>query len=107
MFGVLKSVMGLDVGKRGSGRRYLFSLASELERVSENQCANHSRVVETAFRLRNLLRGKLVKLSRAEKARILKTMNKVKVRALVGGTPDCYRTFMSLDSIASDMYNFL
>jgi hypothetical protein len=109
MFGILKSVFGMGEGRGGSDKKNLFSLAGELEYLllSENICMGYSNVVDTASRLRNVLRGPGLRLTRAEKIHILKLINKAKVKALFGGTPDCYRSFVSLDSISNDMLTFL
>lgn len=109
MFGVLKNVLGMGGGRGVSNRKSLFSLAGELEHLllSGDMCASHSDVVDTAFRLRNILRGPGLNLTRTEKIHLLKLINKAKVKALFGGTPDCYRSFVSLDSISNDMLSFL
>lgn len=72
--------------------------------VSEKDCRN---VVDRAVSLRNLLRSDHRTLTNDEKVRIVKALNKAKVRALMGGTSESYSVFSSLNSISSDVVQLL
>lgn len=62
-----------------------------------------SKTIETAKRIRNLLAGNELQLEREEKLRLLKMLNKAKVRALLANQDYTYDIFANLDSISADV----
>jgi hypothetical protein len=68
---------------------------------------SETKFVDTASRLRNQLRRNNCHLSNEDKVRIVKALNKAKVRALMGGTDESFSKFRSLDSISSDVVSLL
>jgi len=103
MFGMLKSLLGMGEGNATEMEKDLVR-ALEATVVSEDSCSN---AVDSAARLRNLLRRESISLSHEEKVRIVKALNKAKVRALMHGSCECYGAFRSLDSISSDVVQLL
>ena len=103
MFGALKSFFGLGEGNAAETENELVS-ALEKSAFHEGGCPG---VVDSAARLRNLLRRENMSLSHQEKIRIVKALSKAKVRALMHGSCACYGAFRSLDSISSDVVQLL
>ncbi len=85
-------------------RKEFFSLTTEFERnISEGV---QEEVVDMAAKLRNMLLSN-IKLNRSDKIRILKIINRAKVRALMLATDDGNRIFRNLDSIGSDILRLM
>jgi hypothetical protein len=103
MLGALKNIFGLGEGNATERENDLVSALEQSVFVGDG-CSN---VVDSAARLRNLLRSQNMSLSHDEKIRIVKALNKAKVRALMHGTCECYGAFRSLDSISSDVVALL
>jgi hypothetical protein len=103
MFGILKNLFGSGAEDATERESALVS-ALEAAAFSENRCSD---VVDSAARLRDLLRRESMALPPSEKVRIVKALNKAKVRALMHGTCECYGAFRSLDSISSDVVQLL
>lgn len=97
MFGTIKSLFGFGEEKVDAKS----SVVSALE--SAVLARNSKGVVNHASSLRNLLKQGDKRLSSEEKVRVVKALNKAKVRALMAGTTECYTTFRMLDSISSDV----
>jgi hypothetical protein len=102
MFGI-KNLFGLG-GEDATEKRSDLVDALETAEFSESACSD---IVGNAARLRNILRQQGMAISRTEKVRIVKALNKAKVRALMHGTQECYGAFRSLDSISSDVVQLL
>jgi hypothetical protein len=102
MFGI-KNLFGLG-GEDATEKRSDLVDALETAEFSESACSD---IVDNAARLRNILRQQGVTISRTEKVRIVKALNKAKVRALMHGSRECYGAFRSLDSISSDVVQLL
>ena len=108
MFGVFKNVFWLEEGKGVTKREHFFSLTSHLEdRVLATTQHLGADIIDIASKLRNMLKENELALSRAEKIRLIKALNKAKVKAFLGGTGDYYRVFRSLDSISSDVLRLI
>jgi hypothetical protein len=101
MFGILRNLFGN--GEEGFDMKG--DMVSALETAVQNR--NSSKVVNCASSLRNVLRTSEGHLSKDEKVRVVKALNKAKVRALLGGTTESYSTFKMLDSISSDVVTLL
>jgi len=98
MFGHIKSLLGMSE----EGADMKVDVVGALE-----SAASGNDVVDTAGRLRMLLRQRSCSLSNEEKVRVVRALNKAKVRALMGGTSESYSLFSSLDSISSDVVSLL
>jgi hypothetical protein len=99
MFGILKNMFGKE--ETPCMRRDVVSaLESAVSEMDEE-------VVDRAATLRNHLRRCNADLSNEEKVRIVRALNKAKVRALMGGTSESFSTFKVLDSISSDVVTLL
>lgn len=85
-------------------RKEFFSLTTEIERNVTDGV--RGEVVDMAARLRNMLRSS-IKLNRSEKIRILKLINRAKVRALLLGTTSGDSIFRNLDSIGTDILRLI
>ena len=81
-------------------------LVNALEQAAFNEKSCYD-AVDSAARLRNLLRKESSSLTHDERVRIVKALNKAKVRALMQGTTEAYSAFRSLDSISSDVVTLL
>jgi hypothetical protein len=103
MFGMIRSMFGLG-GEDAAGRERDLVRSLETAVFSDSAC---SSIVNDAARLRNLLRQQSLPLTRSEKVRIVKALNKAKVKALMHGSCECYGAFRSLDSISSDVVQLL
>ena len=101
MFDLLKTFLG-DNNPRIM-RKEFYSLTTRFERDVENSVQDN--VVNLATRLREILHD--VQLTRTDKIRLLKMINKAKVRALVLRTEDGNRTFQDLDLIGSDILKLM
>jgi len=102
MFGIFKNLFG--VGEENATARSDLLNSIEKTAVDDNSCCS---VVDHAARLRNILRKERAFLSHEERVRIVKALNKAKVRALMHGTSECYGAFRSLDSISNDVVQLL
>jgi hypothetical protein len=101
MFGIITKILGRDEGEAQADCNAVEALELAL---LEHEGGN---LVDTASRLRNQLRRNHCNLSHEDKVRIVKALNKAKVRALMGGTEDSFSKFRSLDSISSDVVSLL
>ncbi|MEK6978940.1 MAG: hypothetical protein AABW86_01855 [Candidatus Micrarchaeota archaeon] len=110
MFGVLKEFLGLETPQFARRTEFL-NLASELERYVDADFPSKTggRVVDVAKRIRSVLRrGVVSELDTQERVRVLKMLNRAKVRALVSTKDDSgYEIFRSLDSITSDVASII
>lgn len=88
-------------------RRVFCELTSELEMHAT--CGGHptTHVVDTAKRMRDVLADRKLALSSDEKIKLVKLMNKAKVKALLMHDNSGYEIFQSLDSISSDVTRLL
>ena len=102
MIDLLKLVLGED--NPDIIRKEFFSLTTEFERNIEK--GMHENNVGLATKLRGLLKNN-VKLKRSDKVRLLKIINRAKVRALMTGTDDGDRIFRNLDSIGGDILRLM
>ncbi len=96
MFGMLKGLLGGE----GAGAKTA-DIVRALEAAvnkRDDGCA-----VESAARLRNHLRSSGCTLTKEEKKRISKSLNKAKVGALMDGTNESFSAFSCLDSISNDV----
>jgi len=94
MFGLLRRLVGEEEEMPDS------DMVGSLERsVSESD----GHEVDKAARLRNNLRRNACELSHDDKIRIVKALNKAKVKALMKGTQESFSEFASLNSISSDV----
>jgi hypothetical protein len=99
MFGILKNMFGKE--ERPCMRSDVVSaLETAVMQMDEV-------VVDRAATLRNHLRSCNAKLSVDEKVRVVRALNKAKVKALMGGTSESYSKFKVLDSISSDVVTLL
>jgi hypothetical protein len=98
MFGYIKNMLGMSE----EGADMKVDVVGALESASTG-----NDVVDTAARLRNLLRQRSCSLTNEDKVRVVRALNKAKVRALMGGTSESYSLFSSLDSISSDVVSLL
>jgi hypothetical protein len=103
MFGLIKNFIGMGEEKTVPGRGELVN-ALEQSAFNEDRCFD---AVDNASRLRNLLRKESSSLTHDERVRIVKALNKAKVRALMQGTTEAYSAFKSLDSISNDVVHLL
>jgi hypothetical protein len=101
MFGILKNIFGFEEAKYDMKGDVVSALESA---VSASNC---NGVLNQAESLRNQLRSNSRPLTNDEKVRIVKALNKAKVRALMGGTTESYTAFRNLDSISSDVVQLL
>ncbi len=81
-------------------RREFVSLATEFERVVED--GEHEESVTLATRIKRMMTNK-VKLDKGDKIRVLKVINKAKVRALLLKTYEGEDIFKNLDRIGSEI----
>ena len=81
-------------------RKEFLSLTSEFEKNTDDPIAENT--VAIADRLRRVVKTK-IPLERSEKIRLLKVLNKGKVRALLLGTDEGNRIFKNLDTISFDI----
>jgi len=101
MFGIITKILGMNGEEAQAECNAVEALEMALLEHEENN------LVDSASRLRNQLRRHQCELSHDEKVRIVKALNKAKVRALMGGTDDSFSRFRSLDSISSDVVALL
>lgn len=99
MLSVLKGFFGNE------GQRDLVELSDRLEEQANEppHGGEFGNVVDTARDLRDALVCATEEIKRSEKIRLLKLLNKAKVRALLRGDTEGYRIFSALDSIGSDL----
>jgi hypothetical protein len=102
---LIAALFGKEKNKE-SQRKLFFELAAELEAQS-NYPRQPTAIVETAKRLRDLLLTSNLELKRDEKIKLIKVMNRAKVRALMYDRENGYEVFSSLDSISSDVTKLL
>ncbi len=95
-------------------RKRFFGLTKELEDAVDNgsicigEGCGCDSAIDTAKKLRSLLlREHDMQLQRSDKVRLIKAINRAKVRALLAGTNDGRRTFSHLDSISGDVVQLL
>jgi len=101
--------LGENLGDGLTSKQKFMGLTSELEQfipVDIEGC-NCDRLVDVAVELRNMLRVEGVSLSRREKIKVLKMLNKAKVRSFMMGTTHSIGVFRTLDSISSDVVELL
>lgn len=103
---ILKIFFGEERNKEHKKRMFL-ELASEFEAQSISFGQPSSTIVDTAKRIRDMLLVSKLALKKEEKIKLIKLMNKAKVRALMHEGEDRYTTFRSLDSISSDVTRLL
>jgi len=105
-------MLGLDE-RLGDGltskKRKVLGLTAELEQfmpmdVDGCRC---DRLVDLAVELRNMLKIEELSLSRREKIKVLKMLNKAKVRSFMLGTTHSIGVFRTLDSISNDVVELL
>jgi hypothetical protein len=101
MFGTIRRIFGLgEAGAEVNG-----DVVSALERALLE--TNNSKMLDSACSLRNQLRRGNVAPTREEKVRIVKALNKAKVRALMAGDAESYSLFRGLNSVSSDVVALL
>lgn len=101
MFGIIRDLFGKSEEKTDMKSDVVNALETA---ISEKNCKN---VVNHASSLRYMLRTSNSPLTNEEKVRIVKALNRAKVRALMGGTSESYTAFRALDSISSDVVQLL
>ena len=101
MFGIITRILGMNGQETQADCNAVEALELALLEHEEG------KLVDTASKLRNQLRRNHCNLSHDEKVRIVKALNKAKVRALMGGTDESFSKFRSLDSISSDVVSLL
>ena len=105
MIEYLKNLVG--IGEDGfSKKREYTCLTSEFERTVSTDFPSRKtadRTVETAKRIRNLLGNTELGLEREEKLKLLKMINRAKVRALLANEDYTFSLFSHLDSISADV----
>jgi hypothetical protein len=96
MFGKLKEFFG---GERADIK------CSEIVKALETAVNEHneSKAVDSAARLRNHIKSSKCFLTEEEKKRVVKSLNRAKVGALMDGTPEGFSAFSCLDSISNDV----
>ena len=96
MLGKLKELFG---GERAEIK------CSDIVKALEAAVNNHndSKAVDSAARLRNHLRSSKCSLTEEEKKRVVKSLNRAKVGALMDGTSEGFSAFSCLDSISNDV----
>ena len=100
MFGLIMRFVG---GKEGDE-----SCADMVGALEQSVAKNdNGDMVDRAARLRNNLRRNCSGISHDDKIRIVKALNKAKVRALMGGTDESFSAFTCLNSISSDVVQLL
>jgi hypothetical protein len=102
MFGLIKNMLKMDEGRAALDKRNVVQ-ALEMA-VMERNCDN---VLDNAAMLRNQLRSSNASLSREDKVRVVRALNKAKVHALMQGSNESYTVFRNLDSISSDVVSLL
>lgn len=103
MLGFLKSFVGS--GEEGTMREYA-TLASEFEKTVSIDFPHKNKVgktIDTAKKIRNIISGNELTLAREDKLRLLKMLNKAKVRALLANEDYAFELFSNLDSISADV----
>jgi hypothetical protein len=92
--------------ENGRNKKRLMGLTSALEMVYYDP-SKYEVVLDAASQLRTTLRESDVSLTIGEKVRVLKSVTKAKVKALLCGASDNYKTFKTLDAISSDLVQLL
>jgi hypothetical protein len=103
MLGTIRSIMGVE--EKNISCAYI-DLAADFEKTIATDFPSRktaARTIETAKRIRNLLAGSELQLEREEKLRLLKMLNKAKVRALLANQDYTFDIFTNLDSISADV----
>lgn len=105
---ILKVFFGEESGDEYK-RRVFSELTSEFEAQSISFGQPTTGIVDTAKRVRDMLLAGKLALKKDEKIKLVKLMNKAKVRALMSENGDGYgyEVFRSLDSISSDVTRLL
>ena len=85
-------------------RKEFFYLTTEFEKNIEEGVQDDA--IHFATKLRDIVRNN-VKLNRSDKVRLLKTINRAKVRALLLGTSEGERIFRDLDYIGEDIVRLM
>lgn len=94
-------------------KKEFFGLTKEIEETIENggicpgEGCKCESVVDSAVRIRNMLLGEKLQLRRSDKIRLLKAINRAKVRALLSGTLEGKRTYNNLESISGEVVQLL
>ncbi len=105
MLGYIKSLVGFGEETLDTRGKFL-NLTAEFERTVSTDFPNKgsaSKSVETAKKIREVLGSKELDLAREEKLKLLKMINKAKVRALMSNEEYAFELFSSLDSISTDI----
>ena len=101
------NVFGNFLGQKNYEKTEFLSVTSHLESIINSDIPS-SYTVDVARKIRNMLKRGDVELEKSDKIRLIKTMNKAKVRALLqSGAGDSYRIFRSLDSITNDLLTLI
>jgi len=93
-----------EVAYKAKGR--LASLACVFEAAGDDPSA-YAAVVDAAAQFRDMLKADRVSLNMAEKLQVIKSLTRIKVRALRLGKRDGYKTFRTLDAISGDLLQML
>lgn len=106
MLGVLKNLVGMEEDEPTTRLKEYASLAAEFEKTVSTDFPSRntaSKTVEMAKQIRNILSGNEITLEREAKLKLLKMLNKAKVRALLANKDYTFELFSSLDSISADV----
>lgn len=104
------SILKMFFGEEGNDehKKMLFlELASEFEAQSVSFGNPTGSIIDTAKRIRDMLVMSKLVLKKEEKIKLVKLMNRAKVRALMHDNEDAHAIFRSLDSISSDVTKLL
>lgn len=105
MLGYIKNLVGFGEESLDTRGRFL-NLTADFERtvsVGFPNKSSASKTVETAKKIREVLGSKDLALAREEKLKLLKMINKAKVRALMSSEEYAFELFSNLDSISTDI----
>jgi len=101
-------IFGDFLGQKNYGRTEFLSVASHFESIINSDTPSNYAVVDVARKIRNMLKRGDAELEKSDKIRLIKAMNKAKVRTLLqNGNGESYRIFRSLDSITNDLLTLI
>ncbi|MFN7991559.1 MAG: hypothetical protein U0R44_05360 [Candidatus Micrarchaeia archaeon] len=89
-----------------SSKRKVLGLADSLESAYIDP-TGYGTVIDAASQICALLKDSEISLTVSEKLKVLRSLNRAKVRAFMTGMTDDYRTFKTLDAISGDLVQIL
>lgn|GEM_PF-2836105 len=105
VLGYIKNLVGFGEETLDTRGRFL-NLTADFERTVSTDFPSKgsaSKTVDMAKKIREVLGDKELALVREEKLKLLKMINKAKVRALMSNEDFAFELFSSLDSISTDI----